>query len=148
MGITIAPLRAEDHAEWSELWAGYLAFYETELDGAITQATFDRLIAGAGMFGAIARDDDGRAVGIVHWLTHLATWTEGTYCYLEDLFVAREHRGGEPGRALFDAVYAAARERGASKVYWHTQAYNGAARSLYDTVGQLTSFVVYEREPL
>ena len=35
---------------------------------------------------------------------------------------------------------------GAERVYWHTQEFNGAARSLYDSVGQLTSMVVYERE--
>ena len=49
-------------------------------------------------------------------------------------------------RALFDAVYATARERGVERVYWHTQQYNGAARSLYDQVGRPTSFVVYEHD--
>ncbi len=34
--------------------------------------------------------------------------------------------------------------RGADRVYWHTQQYNGRARSLYDQVGHPTSFVVYE----
>ena len=45
---------------------------------------------------------------------------------------------------LFNVVYEVAREHGAGRIYWHTQQFNGAARSLYDTVGQLTSFVVYE----
>jgi len=35
-------------------------------------------------------------------------------------------------------------ERGAGRLYWHTQEYNGRARSLYDQVAHLTSFVVYE----
>ncbi len=39
---------------------------------------------------------------------------------------------------------AAAAARGTSRVYWHTQQYNGRARSLYDVVGHPTSFVVYE----
>ena len=38
-----------------------------------------------------------------------------------------------------------ARGLGAETLYWHTQAFNGRARSLYDTVGQLTSHVHYER---
>jgi hypothetical protein len=43
-------------------------------------------------------------------------------------------------------VYAVARDRGADRVYWQTQQYNGAARSLYDSVGRLTSFIVYEHD--
>jgi GNAT superfamily N-acetyltransferase len=48
------------------------------------------------------------------------------------------------GRALIEGIAHAAKERGAGRVYWHTQQYNGAARSLYDQVGRPTSFVVYE----
>ena len=36
------------------------------------------------------------------------------------------------------------RQRGAGRLYWHTQEYNGRARSLYDQVARPTSFVVYE----
>jgi hypothetical protein len=31
-------------------------------------------------------------------------------------------------------------------VYWHTQEFNGRARSLYDQVAKRISIVVYERE--
>jgi GNAT superfamily N-acetyltransferase len=58
--------------------------------------------------------------------------------------VAPSARGHDVGRALLEAVGRAARERGADRVYWHTQQYNGRARSLYDQVGRPTSFVVYE----
>lgn len=72
------------------------------------------------------------------------TWSATSYTYLEDLFVAPAARGGDLARRLIEATAAAARERGSDRLYWQTQQYNGAARSLYDTVGQLTSFVVYE----
>jgi hypothetical protein len=42
-------------------------------------------------------------------------------------------------------VYEEADRRGAAKTYWQTQQYNGRARSLYDQVGHVTSFIVYER---
>ena len=54
-------------------------------------------------------------------------------------------RGTGHGPALIEAVYARADALGADRVYWHTQEYNGAARSLYDQVAHRTSFVVYER---
>ena len=77
---------------------------------------------------------------------HSSTWSRQPKCYLEDLFVAPAARGHDVGRALPLLAVKAGRRRaeGADRVYWHTQQYNGRARSLYDQVGQPTSFVVYE----
>jgi GNAT superfamily N-acetyltransferase len=143
---TIAPLTASDEAEWRPLWDAYLVFYESELPEDVTRETFRRLVAGDGIHGALARDDDGRAVGFVHWLFHPATWSVGPYCYLEDLFVAPDARGGGIGRALIEHVSEQARAASASKVYWLTQQSNATARTLYDRVADDTGFVHYERK--
>lgn len=97
------------------------------------------------MFGLVAVGDGGELVGFVHAIVHPSTWTTASYTYLEDLYVAPAGRGGDVGGALIEATAEAARARGSSRVYWQTQEYNGRARSLYDHVGQLTSFIVYER---
>jgi GNAT superfamily N-acetyltransferase len=145
--IQVRRLRDADRAAWDELWDGYLRFYRADVSAEITNATFGDLCAGSdGMLGLVAVGDDDRPVGLAHLVFHRSTWSATGYCYLEDLFISRDARGGGVARALFDGVYAAARERGAERVYWHTQQYNGAARSLYDTVGHLTSFIVYEHE--
>jgi GNAT superfamily N-acetyltransferase len=142
---TIGPLEAADREGWSALWAGYLAFYRAELSTETTGATFERLCTGTeGLFGLLARDDAGAAVGLANCVVHATTWSRQPKCYLEDLFVSPAARGGDLGRALLKAVKQAATERGAPDVYWHTQQYNGRARSLYDVVGRPTSFVVYE----
>ena len=89
------------------MWHGYLEFYEEELSQAQTELTFARLIDAAyPIHGALARNDSGTAVGLVHWLTHPATWSEGPYCYLEDLFVSTDARGGGAGAALIEHVRA------------------------------------------
>jgi len=44
-------------------------------------------------------------------------------------------------------VAQAAKAQGADRLYWHTQEFNGAARSLYDTLAARTSFIVYQRAP-
>jgi GNAT superfamily N-acetyltransferase len=75
---------------------------------------------------------------------HATTWSRRPTCYLEDLFVAPAARGQDLGRALLEAVKEQASARGSGRVYWHTQQYNGRARSLYDQVAHPTSFVVYE----
>lgn len=143
--ITIAPLTADDHDDWLPLWRAYLDFYETELPTAQTALTFARLTAGdTAVHGAVARDEDGTAVGIVHWLTHPSTWSAGAYCYLEDLFVDPDARGGGAGAALIEHVRSWAERAGCAKVYWLTQEGNRTARKLYDRVANDTGFVHYE----
>jgi len=142
---TIRRLARGDWDDWRALWAGYLAFYRAELRDETSAATFDRLCAGAdGMFGLLALDDAGRGIGMANCVVHPTTWSRQPKCYLEDLFVAPSSRGHDVGRALLEAVKQAGTERGAGQVYWHTQQYNGRARSLYDQVARPTSFVVYE----
>lgn len=142
---TVRPIQDTDRDAWLPLWLGYNAFYRNEPAEEVTQATFRRLCEGAdGFFGLLAIDD-GDPVGLVHAVFHPATWTTGTYCYLEDLFVSRGGRGSGAGQLLMESVYAEADRRGADRVYWHTQQYNSPARSLYDKVGHATSFVVYQR---
>lgn len=146
MPATVRPLERDDHTAWLDLFAAYNRFYRSVLPDATIAETFERLCtASDGLAGLLALDADGTPVGLAHLIFHPSTWAVGPYCYLEDLYVSPAGRGGEVAQELFRAVYAAADERGAERVYWHTQEYNGAARSLYDQVGHRTSFVVYER---
>ena len=141
----VRALAENDWDDWRALWAGYLSFYRAEEPDATSRATFERLCAGReGMFGLLALDESGRGIGMANCVVHATTWSRQPTCYLEDLFVAPPARGHDVGRSLFEEIQRAAKERGAGRVYWHTQQYNGAARSLYDQVGRLTSFVVYE----
>ncbi|MFT4221146.1 MAG: GNAT family N-acetyltransferase [Microbacterium sp.] len=142
----IHPLTAADRDEWLPLWRGYLEFYEADLPSFVTDVVFQRLTDGEGVHGAIARDDERRAVGLVHWLFHPSTWSVGPYCYLEDLFVAAEVRGQGVGRALIAHVRDQATDAGAAKVYWLTHETNTTGRALYDRVAELTGFVHYEIE--
>ncbi|GAT73396.1 GNAT family N-acetyltransferase [Microbacterium hydrocarbonoxydans] len=141
---SIHAIRAEDFEEWTALWDGYLRFYESEVPAAVTARTFRRITEGDGVHGAIARDDEGRAIGLVHWLTHASTWSPTDYCYLEDLFVAPGVRGGGVGRALIAHVRDWAAEHGSDKLYWLTQEGNATARALYDRVATHTGFTHYE----
>lgn len=143
---TISPITADDRPAWDALWQGYLTFYEAEVPAEVSEATFQRILADEHIHGALARDDQGHPVGLVHWLTHPATWTTKVYCYLEDLFVAPEARGHGVGESLIAHVRDWARVFGATKVYWLTANDNATARSLYDRVATSTGFVHYEIE--
>lgn len=141
----IRALTADDHAAWLALWNSYLTFYETELSEEQTRLTWNRLLDPQfPIHGALAVDEANEAVGLVHWLTHAATWSAGPYTYLEDLFVDPAARGAGAGRALIDHVTSWAREHGSAKVYWLTHETNATARALYDRVAAHTGFVHYE----
>jgi len=146
MTVTIRPLTAADRAAWDPLWQGYLAFYKTELAREVTDVTWSRLLdAAEDMHCLVAENDSGVMIGIVHYLYHRVTWAVADRCYLEDLFVAESARGTGAGRALIEAVYAAADAHGADQVYWLTQDFNEDGRRLYDRVGRLTPFIKYQR---
>ena len=143
---TVRPIAPEDHDAWLPLWEGYLSFYRAEPTTAWSEDLFARLLQADQVAGLVAVDSDGDGglIGLSHLVFHASTWSAKPRCYLNDLFVGRAGRGSGAGKALIEATYAAALERGCDEVYWHTQEFNYAARSLYDTVGSLTSFRVYE----
>ncbi|MCB1540303.1 MAG: GNAT family N-acetyltransferase [Rhodoblastus sp.] len=140
----IVALTGQDFDEWLPLWRGYQTFYKVQIADDTTSTTFARLTGGAEPMGAfLARDDAGKAIGMVHWIMHRSCWTTGDYCYLQDLFVAPEIRGGGVGRKLIEAVYDVARTRACSRVWWLTHETNQQAMILYDKVATKSGFVQY-----
>ena len=142
--LVVRHLEPADEEAWRVLWADYLRFYRSPLPEQTTAATFAALCAGLDVVGLVAVRDSV-PVGLAHAVLHPTTWATAPTCYLEDLYVDDGARGSGAAQALVEAVYALADDRGAATTYWHTQEYNGAARSLYDVVAHRTSFVVYER---
>ena len=145
--IVVNPIIPADRDRWAELWRGYLDFYETRLPPEIYDHTWQRLIAPEGsIHGLGARLGSATAplAGIVHYLFHPHAWTPKEVCYLQDLFVDPTARRGGVGRALIEAVAAAARDRGCHRLYWTTKEDNATARSLYDRIGRFNGFIRYD----
>lgn len=143
--FAIRSLSPEDRPAWEPLWVGYQAFYQTSIPPAITDTTWQAFHDPRTPVHALGAFQDGQLLGIVHYLFHHSTWTIGPYCYLQDLFTAPEARGKGVGRALIEAVATAAREAGASRVYWLTHETNAQAMVLYDQVATRSGFVQYRR---
>lgn len=144
--VAIRPLAHADFAAWSGLWAAYLDFYGTTVPDAVHTLTFNRMLGDDPReFKALVAEHNGKLVGLTHYLFHRHAWKITDVCYLQDLFVDPSVRGTGAGRALIEAVYAAADTQGAPNVYWLTQDFNDTGRQLYDRVGTLTPFIKYQR---
>jgi GNAT superfamily N-acetyltransferase len=142
-GFSIRDPRPQDEAAWRRLWAGYVAFYEADVSAAVTEGTWQRLLTpGAGMFGRLA-EWQGAVTGFTVCVLHPGSWTLAPICYLEDLFVDPDARGHGIGRALIEDLLTNARDRGWSKIYWHTRQSNAAARRLYNNFAEADDFVRY-----
>jgi GNAT superfamily N-acetyltransferase len=141
--LEIRPITAADHAAWLPLWQGYQRFYNAEIGTEVSAITWQRFVDPAEpMFAALAWQD-GVAVGLVHLIYHRSCWTQGDYCYLQDLFVSEHLRGARVGRQLIEHVYAHAQAAGANRVHWLTQEDNSQARLLYERIASRSGFIQY-----
>jgi GNAT superfamily N-acetyltransferase len=145
--MIIREVTAADRAAWDLLWAGYLAFYESELPKNVSDITFARFLdPSEPMFCLVAEDEDTHELlGFTNCVLHRGTWAVQNFCYLEDLFTSAAARKRGVGRALIEAVYKRADKLGCSRVYWLTHETNYAGRSLYDQVAKNLGFIQYRR---
>jgi GNAT superfamily N-acetyltransferase len=143
--VTIRPAEAKDELRWRELWAGYIKFYRASVPEEATANTWARILDPQSNIAALVAVKDGVVIGICNYLFHDNTWSTKPICYLQDLFVDPDARGGGAAKALILACEEKAKEKGAFRLYWQTQEFNGAARSLYDTITPRSSFIVYRK---
>ncbi|TDV64349.1 GNAT family N-acetyltransferase [Pseudomonas sp. LP_7_YM] len=145
--LQIRPVTADDHEAWLPLWNAYLAFYKTELTDAVTQSTWQRFLDSNEPTNAALAWQNGKAVGMVHFIYHRSNWSINWSCYLQDLLVSVEQRGTGVGRKLIEYVYATAKKDGADKVHWLTHESNATAIQLYERIAERPGLIQF-RKPL
>jgi GNAT superfamily N-acetyltransferase len=144
--LVVRPAVRADFAQWAPLWAGYNTFYKRALADAVTQVTWARFFDDTEPMHVLVAEQDGRLLGLVHYLFHRATAMIEPTCYLADLFTNEAARGKGVGRALIEAVYDKARDAGAARVYWQTHETNLVAQELYNKVAERSGFIVYRKQ--
>jgi GNAT superfamily N-acetyltransferase len=149
VSFLVRPVETTDFDRWKLLWDGYNAFYgrkgETALRDEITRTTWARFFDAYEPVHALVAEQEGRLLGLVHYIFHRSTIALTTNCYLQDLFTLESARGQGVGQALIEEVYRRAQVAGSSRVYWHTHETNATAMKLYDKVAENSGFVVYRK---
>ena len=139
-------LRADDHEAWRRLHRGYLDFYESTRPDDVSAVVWDWLTdPDHELECLVVRTETGSApVGIAHFRPFSRPLHASVSCFLDDLFVAPEHRGTGAVDALLAGVRSRARDRGWDIVRWITRASNSRARSAYDRLAVQTDLVTYD----
>jgi GNAT superfamily N-acetyltransferase len=80
-------------------------------------------------------DADAPPAGVVQLRFRHGLWRAGLDCLVEDVFVLEDARGTGLGRALIEASFDRARERGARRMELDVNERNAAALALYESFG-------------
>ncbi len=138
-------LLKSDRAVWSQLWAGYLEFYEHELTPEQTELTWQRFFDQKFNLWAFVAEVDGVVAGIAHCSFTNSTWNKTPDFYLEDLFVDPSFRRQGLGEFLIESCADFARKSGARRLHWLTHRDNEAAQKVYRKVAEKSEFVIFEK---
>jgi GNAT superfamily N-acetyltransferase len=114
-----------------------LAEYEKLLEEARgTEADFRRALFGRPRRAwALFAECDGRAVGFALWFYNFSTFAAKPGLYVEDVFVASEHRGRGIGRMIFRHLARRALDEGCGRMEWRVLDWNAQAIGFYRSIG-------------
>ena len=102
---TIRPVRAEDGADWAQLYEGYAAFYKVSQTPEMRARVFGWLMnPDHTSNGLVAVNDQGALIGLTHYRPFVCCLDASVSCFLDDLFVAPVARGTGTAEGLISAV--------------------------------------------
>ncbi|MEM7564469.1 MAG: GNAT family N-acetyltransferase [Pseudomonadota bacterium] len=145
MSIQVKPAAETDREEWALLYQGYAEFYQVPMTAEILDTVWHWIHDQANpFFGLIARDDSGRAVGLMHCRQMPSPLRGAMVGFLDDLFVLPEARGQGVVDALYEALNALGQSEGWPFIRWITAENNYRGRAVYDRLSDKTHWVTYQ----
>ena len=145
MAFEIRPAGVEDIEELLPLMRAYCDFYEASPPDAGLRRMAEALITDPGQGALFVARAGDEAIGFAAMDWKWSSLRGARIGYLEDLFVAPEHRGDGCADALIEACAEHCRHQGAPVLEWMTAPDNRRARAVYDRVGATGSdWVEYE----
>lgn len=144
----VEPPTDADRDHWRRLYRGYAEFYEFDQSDEQAAAVWGWIRDPQHEVRAlVVRDEKGIPVGFAHYRPFARPLRASVGCFLDDLFVAHEHRGSGAVDALLSELRRLAAEQGWDTVRWITADDNYRARSKYDQVATRTTWITYDMLP-
>ncbi|MBD9413081.1 GNAT family N-acetyltransferase [Pseudomonas sp. PDM16] len=132
-----------DLPELTELFAGYLSFYQVPRPVAEIEAFLAARLAGNDSVLLLARDGTGTALGFVQLYPFFASLQLKPAFLLSDLYVSPAARRQGLAEALMNAARAHAEANGACGLQLETAKDNFAGQALYEKLGYVRDEVFY-----
>jgi len=135
-GYLIQPVRPEDVPAVVYM-VHELAAYERAADEChLTEADLHEAMfaSSPALFGHVAHDETGEAVGAMLWFLNFSTWEGRHGIYLEDLYVRPSARGRGLGAAMLATLAEVCVQRGYPRLEWWVLEWN-PAREFYHRLG-------------
>ena len=142
--ITIRPVDSGERDGWEELFKAYGEFYKVVVPQEAYEAAWNWIHDSDEAFWCdVAVDDANQLIGFTQYQLMHRSLSGGKVCYLSDLYVKPGIRGSGIGKKLIDHVFTFAKSNSISNVRWLTQDFNYKARSVYDSYGSKSDFILY-----
>lgn len=137
--MIVSFLQEQDHKEWEALWS-------ESVDGALSpdvmEHSYVQIKSGA-IQALVAKDSDGRLVGLLHFVVHPVAGCMYPVCYMQDLYVSPDARRMGVASALLDFLKKHADTNNYDRVYWLLDNQNKAANEFYKGLGVGLDFGLY-----
>lgn len=145
MTVKVSKIITEDRNDWEVLYHGYAEFYQVPMNDEILDTVWGWIHDDANpFFGLIARDENARALGLMHCRQMPSPLRGALVGFLDDLFVSPDARGQGVVEALYDALNALGRKQGWPFIRWITAENNYRGRAVYDRLSDKTHWVTYQ----
>lgn len=114
-----------------------LAVYEKAVEEVVstTEQISETLFCNDPQAFALMADIDGKPVGYAVYFISYSTWLGKHGIYLEDLYVAPEHRGSGAGKALLKELAKTAVAKDCGRVEWSVLDWNEPSIKFYEALG-------------
>lgn len=145
MTTNVTGLAMADRADWEVLYHGYAEFYRVPMNDDILETVWGWIHDDANpFFGLIARDENGKALGLMHCRQMPSPLRGAQVGFLDDLFISPDARGQGVVEALYEALKDLGKEQGWPFVRWITAENNYRGRAVYDKLSEKTHWVTYQ----
>lgn len=141
--ILIDTLHPEDRDIWETMWQDSVSEHGQVERQAVEQTwTFLMERIPLGVNGLCARMD-GQMVGFLHYVLHPVAGAVHPVCYMQDVYVAPEHRRKGVASHLIAALSHFCDQQGWERIYWLVDARNEGAQKLYQNIGIRLNFSLH-----
>ena len=147
MSVSVCPLMDDDRGQWEALYHGYAGFYQVPMNDQILDTVWGWIHDDDNaFFGLIAKDENGKALGLMHCRQMASPLRGALVGFLDDLFVTPEARGQGVVEELYAALKQLGKQQGWPFIRWITAENNYRGRAVYDKLSDKTHWVTYQMQ--